>query len=172
MPTASLGSPVSLSLGAQGSCAQHPTLHPLCLCLSRLQQPCLVLGHCCAVTNVLAQLSPFFFFPLLILIAACTQQEPSLTHNPPGRSSGLTSGALLDVELLRQKPRLPQYPVTPQGDLLFNQGLSADCREGNPFGKRWPRSKAGDRSQIWSRKKKKGKNNPSPMQYREQESKE
>lgn len=63
VPTASLGSPVSLSLGAQGSCAQHPTLHPLCLCLSRLQQPCLVLGHCCAVTNVLAQLSPFFFFP-------------------------------------------------------------------------------------------------------------
>lgn len=35
-----------------------------------------------------------------------------MTHKPPGRSSGLTSGALLDLELLRQKPGLPQYPLS------------------------------------------------------------
>lgn len=126
-----------------------PLLMPLQIAAALLSAGSLLCCHQCS-----SSAQPLFFFPLLILIAACTQQEPSLTHNPPGRSSRLTSGALLDVELLRQKPRLPQYPVTPQGDLLFNQGLSADCREGNPFGKRWPRSKAGDRSQIWSRKKK------------------
>ena len=48
--------------------------------------------------------------------------------------------------------------VTTQGDLPIHWSLSVCCREGNPFGKRWPRSKAALEGRFGHKNKIKKKN--------------